>query len=147
MDIPDLFCQETNKQSAGKASDVEGFSTRLCPNCPEMWGSCSELARVLVQGPRASTTASACICSPSTITPGRFVSKVTGDDVKFVPSLPYKLTREPISGLLTYIYNTLYACNRSLCSANHNMASVHDVQKPGFEQLQSFWHSESRQSA
>ena len=67
--IPDLLCQDTKRQSAGRGSDDEGFSTRLWPNCPEMWGSCSELARLFVQGPRANTTASACRCSPSICTP------------------------------------------------------------------------------
>lgn len=67
---PDLLCHERNKQSAGIASEEEeeadAFSTILCPSCPEIWGSCSELARVLVQGPRANTTASAGRTSPST---------------------------------------------------------------------------------
>ena len=71
---PDLLCHDRNKQSAGMASEDEGggFSTMLCPSWPEMWGSCNELARVLVQGPRANTTASAGRTCPSTWTPAGF---------------------------------------------------------------------------
>lgn len=67
--LPVFDCQDTKRQSAGNASDLLGFSTRLCPSCPAMWGTCRAAPRVLVQGPRAKTTAVAGTSSPFTVTP------------------------------------------------------------------------------
>lgn len=69
LSLPVLDRQETNRQSAGKASDLEGFKTRLCPNCPAMWGRPKAPSKVFVHGPSANTTAVAGTCSPSTVTP------------------------------------------------------------------------------
>ena len=69
LSLPVLDRQDTNRQSAGKASDLEGFKTRLCPSCPAMWGSPKAPSTVFVHGPSANTTAVAGTCSPSTVTP------------------------------------------------------------------------------